>query len=84
MKPGGRLFLIDFDCDGSKLAAIAIRSLILLTRGREMACDFWRLYKGGLPGKEVKQMVIDAGFNDAECRVEGANYFISGRKTNHR
>jgi ubiquinone/menaquinone biosynthesis C-methylase UbiE len=80
LKPGGRLFVIDFDPDGSTMAAVAVRSLLTLTRGRLIGRSFWRSFRDGEPGAQVRQRVLDAGFESAEYQRSGFNYFITGTK----
>jgi ubiquinone/menaquinone biosynthesis C-methylase UbiE len=80
LKPGGRLFLIDFDADGSKIAATAVRSLITVMGGLTMARGFWRSYKAGLRGEDVRAMLLEVGFASAEYEKSGFNYFITGAK----
>jgi len=76
LKPGGRAFVIDFDADGSRLAALAVRTFIRVTRGADIAQDFWRSYKAGLRGTEVRGRMLEAGFAEAEYVRSGFNYML--------
>jgi ubiquinone/menaquinone biosynthesis C-methylase UbiE len=80
LKPQGRLFLIDFDANGSRLAAIAVRTMLRLSQGREIARDFWRSFKAGLHGEQVRARLIEVGFKNVDCRRSGFNYFITATK----
>jgi len=80
LKPGGRLFLIDFDADGSRLAAAAVRTLVTLMGGLAMARAFWRSYKAGLRGVDVRAMLLEVGFEHATYEKAGFNYFVGGTK----
>jgi ubiquinone/menaquinone biosynthesis C-methylase UbiE len=80
LKPGGRLFLVDFDADGSRMAAFAIRMLLAVTHGREMADNMWKSFRAGLPGADVRAMALDAGFAAADYQRSGCNYLVTAIK----
>jgi len=80
VRPGGRAFVIDFDADGSRLAARVIRTFMRVTRGREIAASFWKSFEAGLPGAEVAKQLTDAGMGEAEYRRAGPNYFLVCRR----
>jgi ubiquinone/menaquinone biosynthesis C-methylase UbiE len=80
LKPGGRLFLIDFDATGSTLAALVVRTFLTLTRGRVIGQSFWRSFNSGLPGTEVRDRLLDAGFSRVEYRRAAFDYFIVATK----
>jgi ubiquinone/menaquinone biosynthesis C-methylase UbiE len=80
LKPQGQLFLIDFDADGSRLAAIAVKTMLSLTRSKEIARDFWRSFSAGKRGKDVRASLVSCGFLDVSYRRSGFNYFISATK----
>lgn len=79
-KSGGRAFVIDFDSDGSKLMALAIRTVITLKNGGEIAKGFWTSFKNGLRGSDVKQYMENAGFKEVVYKKSGMNYMIYGLK----
>ena len=80
LRPGGRFFLIDFDATGSKLAALIVRALLTLTRGRLIGRSFWRSFRSGLPGAKVRDLVLEAGFARADYHRAGFDYFIVATK----
>jgi ubiquinone/menaquinone biosynthesis C-methylase UbiE len=80
LKPGGRLYLIDFDADGSRVAAAAVRALITVMGGLAIARTFWRSYRAGLHGADVRTTLLEVGFASAEYERSGFNYFITGVK----
>jgi ubiquinone/menaquinone biosynthesis C-methylase UbiE len=80
LKPGGRAFLIDFDAEGSWLAPRLLWAFLRLTRGREMAADFWKSYCAGLPGSQVRKQLLDAGFNRVDYVKAGPNYLMQAYK----
>lgn len=78
VRPGGRTYIIDFDADGSRLMAGGIRLMLRLTRGREVADSMWSSFRAGLPGARVREWLLAAGFERAEYRKAGMNYFVVG------
>jgi ubiquinone/menaquinone biosynthesis C-methylase UbiE len=78
VRPGGRAYVIDFDADGSRLMAGAIRLMLRLTRGREVADSMWSSFRAGLPGARVRDLLLAAGFDRADYRRAGMNYFVVG------
>jgi ubiquinone/menaquinone biosynthesis C-methylase UbiE len=80
LKPAGRAFFIDFDADGSRGAALAVRTLIRFTRGRSTAHDFWRSFEAGLRGADVRARMLEVGFADVEYVRSGFNYLLVGTK----
>jgi ubiquinone/menaquinone biosynthesis C-methylase UbiE len=80
LRPGGRFFLIDFDATGSTLAALTVRVLLTLTRGRLIGQSFWRSFKAGLAGPKVRDLVLEAGFVRADYHRVGFDYFIVATK----
>lgn len=80
LRPGGRLFLIDFDATGSRFAALVVRALLTLTRGRVIGQSFWRSFNGGLPGSSVRDMLLEAGFTRVDYRRAAFDYFIVATK----
>jgi ubiquinone/menaquinone biosynthesis C-methylase UbiE len=80
LKPGGRMFLIDFDRNGSKLAAMALRLLMTVTRGHELGSNFWKSYRSGLAGEDVRQRLIKLGLANVEYQCVGCNYLVMGTK----
>lgn len=80
LKPGGRAFVIDFDADGSRLAALAVRTLIRVTRGQELARSFWRSFTAGLHGAQVRERMLKAGFDGVDYVRSGFNYLLVGTK----
>jgi len=80
LKPGGRLFLIDFDATGSTLAALVVCGLLTVTRGRLIGRSFWRSFRSGLAGPKVRELVLQAGFARADYCRSGFDYFITATK----
>ncbi len=80
LKPGGRAYLIDFDAEGSKMAAQAIR-LFLRTKANKHISDwYWKNFKRGKPGSKMKEYTKGAGFTNVELKRIGPNYFITATK----
>ncbi|MFA6451699.1 MAG: class I SAM-dependent methyltransferase [bacterium] len=80
LKPGGKFFLIDFDSESSTYLALAMRTMLRVITGKEIANGFWSSYSSGLPGSKVRQMVSDAGFSQVIKKRIGVNYFISASR----
>lgn len=80
LKPGGRAFIIDFNKDGSPLAAYLIRAFMILTRGGVIAESFWKSYSSGLSGALVEKKMRDAGFVEVEYVRSGPNYLMIGTR----
>lgn len=80
LKPGGRAFVIDFDADGSRLAARLVRMLIGITGGRDMAKNFWRSFTAGLRGADVRTRMLQARFADVQYVRTGFDYLLVGTK----
>lgn len=79
LKPGGRAFVIDFDANGSRLSARLVWGFLRLTRGAEIAANYWRSFSAGLPGVQVHDVMGAAGL-EAVCHLAGPNYFIVARR----
>jgi len=80
LKPGGKAFVIDFDADGSVLTATLIRVFLKVTAGREISSSFWKSFRSGLRGQDVKEMMQGARFRDVIYEKHGPNYMIVGQK----
>lgn len=80
LKAGGRAFCIDFDADGSRVAAVLVRTFIRFMASGKLAQDFWRSYKAGLRGNDVRERMLKAGFANVEYVRSGFNYMLIGTK----
>jgi ubiquinone/menaquinone biosynthesis C-methylase UbiE len=80
LRSPGTAFVIDFDAQGSYLAALATRTFLRLTRGAMIAQDFWRSFKAGVAGERVRNAMARAGFSAVEYQQVGFNYFIVGSR----
>ncbi len=80
LKSPGTAFVIDFDAQGSRAAALATRALLRVTRGAMIAGNFWRSFKAGVAGERVRDAMARAGFRAIDHQRVGFNYFIVGRK----
>jgi ubiquinone/menaquinone biosynthesis C-methylase UbiE len=80
LRTGGHACCIDFDADGSYLAARMLKGVIQRTRGRSMADGFWNSFRRGLAGKSVKAMMEGAGLSEVVYRKRGPNFFLAGVK----
>jgi len=79
-KPGGKIFIIDFEKNGGKIAAKIAKTLIKVTANKMIAENFWKSYKNGLNGKDVEQMVKNTGFAKVVYVKAAYNYFILAKK----
>lgn len=79
-KPGGQVFLIDFNKDSGMLAALFVRTVLRLIRGKIFAQSFWKSYKNGLKGKDAASFFQETGFKKVEYREIQYNYLIFGEK----
>lgn len=80
LAPRGRAFLIDFDAEGSALAARAIKLLVRASGGREMADMFWTSFTHGLPRTAVLREARAVGFRRVQVISRGPNYYIVVQK----
>jgi ubiquinone/menaquinone biosynthesis C-methylase UbiE len=80
LKRPGIAFLVDFDAQGSRAAALATRALLRLTRGAAIARSFWRSFQAGLAGDRVREAMVRAGFREVQYQRFGFDYFIVGRR----
>jgi len=78
LKPGGLAFVIDFDRDGSRLAAVLLRSFLRLQRGKEISQSFWKSFSGGLAGRAVVERMTRVGFKSVDYVRSGPNYMMVG------
>lgn len=81
LTPRGKAFIIDFDADGSKLAAWSIRTFIRVTQGREQAAAYEQSFRAGLPGNAVREKMLVVGFASVKYVKSGPNYLLIGRKS---
>ena len=80
LKPGGRAFVIDFDAEGSWLAPRLLWAFLRLTRGRDLAANYWESYSSGLPGSQVRQQLLEVGFSRVDYVKAGPNYLMHAFK----
>jgi len=80
LAPRGRAYLIDFDAEGSALAARAIKLWIRASGGREMADKFWTSFTHGLPRTAVLREARAVGFKRVQVVSRGPNYYIVVQK----
>jgi ubiquinone/menaquinone biosynthesis C-methylase UbiE len=73
LKPGGKAFIIDFDADGSRFAAYAIRLLLWAVSGRIISGSFWKSFSAGLHGKIVQEYLIINGLKSIKYIKRGPN-----------
>jgi len=78
LRDPGVAFVVDFDAQRSYAAALATRALLRVTRGAEMARDFWRSFQSGVAGERVRDAMARAGFRSVEYQRAGFDYFIVG------
>jgi len=79
LKPSGTALVVDFDAQGSALAALATRTLLRLWRGPSIARDFWRSFRAGISGDRAREAMVRAGFGAVQLRRVGFDYFLVGR-----
>jgi ubiquinone/menaquinone biosynthesis C-methylase UbiE len=80
LKPGGKAFVIDFDEDGSRLAAHIIKLLLRVVSGKLIAESFWKSFSRGLKGSIVKTYLENSGFKKVLYKKRGPNYFLAAFK----
>ena len=80
LAPRGRAFLIDFDAEGSAMAARAIKLWIRVSGGREMADNFWTSFTHGLPRTGVLREAQVVGFKRVQVISRGPSYCIVVQK----
>lgn len=80
VKPGGQAFIIDFDAEGSRLAAQLIRGLLRITSGKFISDNFWKSFGSGLSGRTVVEYLRKYGLQQVEYQKRGPNYFLVGRQ----
>ncbi|MBU0550081.1 methyltransferase domain-containing protein [Myxococcota bacterium] len=80
LKPGGVAFIIDFDQDGSRLAARLIHLFMRLRRGGVIADSFWRSYSAGFKGSDIKAKLEAVGFEPVIYHRSGPNYMMIARR----
>jgi len=80
LKSPGAAFIVDFDAQGSRLAAWATRTFLRATRGALMARDFWRSFEAAVAGERVREAMARAGFRAVDYRRVGFDYFIVGSR----
>jgi len=80
MQKGSKGFIIDFDKEGSKTAAIMIRILMYFVGGKELSKSFWKSFTSGLQGNIIVQYLKTNNMTNVEYIKSGANYFISFEK----
>jgi ubiquinone/menaquinone biosynthesis C-methylase UbiE len=76
----GTAFVVDFDAQGSRAAALATRAFLRLTRGALIARDFWRSFEAGVAGERVRDAMARSGFRTVEYQRVGFNYFVVGSR----
>lgn len=81
LAPRGRAFIIDFDAEGSATAARAIKLLIRVSGGREMADNFWTSFTRGLPRTGVLREARAVGFKRVQVVSRGPSYCIVVQKS---
>jgi ubiquinone/menaquinone biosynthesis C-methylase UbiE len=81
LTPRGRAFVIDFDADGSRLAAWSIRMFIRLTQGREEADVYNKSFRAGLSGNTVREKMMAVGFASVQYIKSGPNYLMIGSRS---
>jgi len=78
-KPDGRIFIIDFDADGSRLAARFIKGFLRIISGKEISDSFWKSFNAGLKGRTVVEYMRKYGARQVEYLKRGPNYLLIGR-----
>jgi ubiquinone/menaquinone biosynthesis C-methylase UbiE len=80
VKPDGKVFIIDFDANGNKVAARLIQSVIRMTGGKNMAAGFRKSFHAGLPGRIIADYLKEYGLQHVEYHKRGVDYFIMGQR----
>lgn len=80
LKPGGKAFIIDFDADGNKIAALLIKTFIRFSASKKLADSFWKSFSSGLKGSSVVECIEQNKMKNVEYLKYGASYFISFEK----
>lgn len=80
LAPSGRAFLIDFDAEGSAMAARAIKLWIRLSGGPDLADQFWTSWSHGLPRTTVLREAQAMGFKRVQVVSKGPSYYIVVQK----
>lgn len=80
LKGGGRVFLIDFDSEASRMPAQAVRLLLRAKAGKRISDWYWMNFNRGKAGSEMIEHTKAAGFADVHLKRVGPNYFITATK----
>ena len=80
IKPKGKVFIIDFDADGSKIAARFIKGFMRILSGKQISDNFWKSFCSGLKGSSVVALMKKHGLEGIEYHKRGPSYFLVGHK----
>jgi ubiquinone/menaquinone biosynthesis C-methylase UbiE len=80
LKRNGTGFIVDFDADGSRLAARVVKLLIRVLCGKEIAEKFRKSFSSGLKGVDIVSYLEKLNACDIEYVKMGPSYFITFKK----
>jgi len=80
LKPGGRLYLIDFDGRAPWLPARLLWAWIECTAPAMVRKPFWRSMRGGITAPDMARMIGEAGLAEPVILSRLVNWLIRARK----
>lgn len=81
LKPGGRLFVVDFSAEAAAWRAWLLRAWVLATSGRAMGRIFWDSYHAtALVPRDLVATLGAAGFSDASVLDDGLSFLAAATR----
>lgn len=76
LKPGGKLFLIDFNGDYPDWKLRLLWLVIMIKNGKKSAQGFWKSHKSGFSINTIVNICRDAGFTNISPGTYGFCFFL--------
>jgi ubiquinone/menaquinone biosynthesis C-methylase UbiE len=80
LRPGGRVYLIDFNREGPLLGARLLHLWILLTAPAFIRDPFWGSLRQGLPVSSLPPRLAAAGFAEPRILSRGVSYLVAAQR----